>query len=178
LEPGEQLVLSFRDLIEARWVSFFRDQHVSWSEIRDVASREGREMGVSHPFSTGRFAAVASSGEPRPRSLIAELLPGRMREVLTDQLLLDRVMAPFIRQLEYRDNKLLRWFPLHGSRRVVVDPAVRFGRPVVASGVPTEILWRNHQFGGASYRAVARWWDVPEAEVKDAVRWERERRAA
>lgn len=168
--PDEQLLLSFRDLIEARWVSFFRDQRVPWLKIREVAARVAEELRVSHPFSTGRFAAVITGKRHRPSALIAEQYRGRMREVLSNQALITEVMAPFVRQLEIKRDKVLRWFPLEGSRRVVIDPDVRFGAPVVASGVPTEILWRNYRFGGATYRALARWWDVPESEVKDAVR--------
>jgi len=177
LDDG-QLMLSFRDLVEAKWIHFFRDQHVSWQEIRDVAARAAEELNDTHPFSTGRFAAIVKGKKAQPKALIAQQLPGRMREVLSDQYNLDRVMTPFVRQLEFRNDRLVRWFPLHGSRRVLLDPQVRFGAPIVKSGVPTEILWRNHHFGRATYRALARWWDIPEAEVKDAVRWESNLRAA
>lgn len=174
----EQLLLSFKDLIEARWVGFFRDQRVPWASIRKAAVRASRELGVSHPFSTNRFAAVAGGSRDLPSAAIAENLEGKLRDVLSDQYLLRRVMAPFVRQLEFRGDTVVRWFPLRGSRRVVVDPEHLFGAPRVASGVPTEALWRNHRFGGATYRAIARWWDVPESEVRDAVRWEEQLRAA
>lgn len=177
VEDG-QLVLSFRDLIEAQWVSFFRDQRVSWRMLREVGARIAGEMGVTHPFSTGRFAAVVKGRRSRPGAEIVELLPGKMKQVLTNQRLIKGAMQPFVRQLEFRRDRPWRWFPLEGSRRILVDPRVRFGTPVVASGVPTEILWRNHTYGRASYRALAHWWDVPEAEVRDAVRWEDALRAA
>lgn len=177
-DDDEQLLLSFRDLVEARWINFFRDQHVPWSVIRAVAARTAHELGVSHPFSTNRFAAVAGGSQTHPKAKIAEDIEGKLRDVLSNQYLLRRVMAPFVRQLEFRGEMVVRWFPLRGSRRVIIDPEHLFGAPRVASGVPTEALWRNHRFGGESVRSIAKWWDVPEPEVRDAIRWEEQLRAA
>lgn len=182
-EDEGRLFLSFRDLIEARWVAFFLDQGSTWSMVRDSATRLVRELGTTHPFATGQFAAVVTGDSDRPRARIAALLPaGKMRDVVSDQMLLGQFMAPFVRQLVYEKRgarrEPVRWFPLAGSKKVLVDPAVRFGRPIVKSGVPTEILWRNHRKGGATYREISHWWRVPEAEVKAAVQWEDQLRRA
>jgi len=54
----------------------------------------------------------------------------------------------------------------------VLDPRRSFGRPIVAlHGVPTEVLACAARACG-SVNEVSRWYEVPEAEIEDAVEFE------
>jgi uncharacterized protein (DUF433 family) len=67
---------------------------------------------------------------------------------------------------------LLRWWPLGEKRLVVLDPTRNFGRPIAAlHGVPTEVL-ANAAQACQSITDVARWYEVPEAEIRDAIEFE------
>jgi len=58
------------------------------------------------------------------------------------------------------------------DRLVVVDPARNFGRPVIAPrGIPTEALADAARVTG-SIREVSRWFEIPEAEIREAVDFE------
>ncbi len=58
------------------------------------------------------------------------------------------------------------------KRLVVLDPTRNFGRPIVARhGVPTEIL-ANAAKATGSVAEVARWYEVSEREIQDAVEFE------
>ena len=59
------------------------------------------------------------------------------------------------------------------KKRIVLDPAINFGRPTVAkTGTPTEVLFAA--FGAQqSYSEVAKWYEVPEVLVKEAVAYEK-----
>ncbi len=54
----------------------------------------------------------------------------------------------------------------------MLDPARNFGRPIVdRHGVPTEVL-ANAVKAAGSVAEVARWYEVPEPEIQDAVEFE------
>ena len=63
--------------------------------------------------------------------------------------------------------------PAEGSpRTIVMDPSIRFGRPTIAGrGVPTDNLLERHQ-AGDSIGELAADYDVPEAEIEEAIRYE------
>jgi uncharacterized protein (DUF433 family) len=63
--------------------------------------------------------------------------------------------------------------PVEGSLRVVVmDPAIRFGRPTVAGhGTPTDILFERHQ-AGDSVADLADDYGLSAQEVEEAIRYE------
>jgi uncharacterized protein (DUF433 family) len=80
--------------------------------------------------------------------------------------------------LEYSEfDDLVRWWPLGKERRVLVDPRRSFGHPIVQEGVPTAILARSYRAEGSA-AAVARWFEVTEESVADALDFERSRAAA
>src|SRR5688572_17347374 len=55
VSSGGELVLSFRDLLEVRFVDAFRRHGVGWKMIRLAAERAAEIIEDSHPFSTRRF---------------------------------------------------------------------------------------------------------------------------
>jgi uncharacterized protein (DUF433 family) len=56
----------------------------------------------------------------------------------------------------------------------VLDPTRNFGRPIVfRQGVPTEVLARAANACG-SVDEVSRWYEVPRAEIEDAVEFEQQ----
>lgn len=63
--------------------------------------------------------------------------------------------------------------PAEGSPKVVVmDPAIRFGRPTVAGhGTPTDMLLERHQ-AGDSILDLADDYDIPAKDVEEALRYE------
>ena len=55
----------------------------------------------------------------------------------------------------------------------MIDPTRSYGKPIAAkSGVPTQVLAQAYEAEG-SYKAVAAWYEVDEAAVRHAVRYER-----
>ena len=84
-----------------------------------------------------------------------------------------QIIKPFLKELEFgEDDALVRWRPVTTRRLVVLDPTRNFGRPIVAPhGVPTEVLAAAARACGF-VKEVARWYEVPEAEIEDAVEFE------
>jgi uncharacterized protein (DUF433 family)/DNA-binding transcriptional MerR regulator len=168
--------LSFRDLIEIQFVDRFRQRGVSLRVIRRTIDLATRLLDESYLLSSVRFKTDG-------KSILAEVAErsGEGRWVLdlaTGQHLLDFVLPRLYDALEYSDlDDLLRWWPLGKGRRVVVDPRKSFGRPIVTEGVPTAILAGSHEVE-ESIPAVARWFEVSEESVRDALEFERSLKAA
>ncbi|HYO13020.1 MAG TPA: DUF433 domain-containing protein [Thermoanaerobaculia bacterium] len=168
--------LSFRDLIEVRFVDSFRSHGVGWKVIRLAAERAAELLQDPHPFSTKRFRTDGSR-------IFAEIMANTGEELLLDlvqsQYGFTQILSPYLYEgLEFSDSDgAIRWFPLAGSRRVVIDPTIAFGQPVVhPEAVPTGILAKAVQVEGSVGR-VARWYMVDPQSVRDAVEYE-ERLAA
>ncbi|HSS52106.1 MAG TPA: DUF433 domain-containing protein [Thermoanaerobaculia bacterium] len=168
----DSLILSFRDLLEVRFVDAFRRHGVTWKTIRIAAERAAEIVHDSYPFSTRRFKTDG-------RSIFAEILQATGDESLLDlvksQYEFKSIVEPFLFEgLEFSALGIepVRWWPLGMNRRVVIDPERSFGQPIVdPESVPTRIL--AHAFEAEkSIQAVARWYEVDPQSVRDAVDFE------
>jgi len=172
---GGAHALSFRDLIEVRFVDAFLRQGVRWTEIR-AAERIGAGLfRTTHPFATNRFRADG-------RKLFAALGQtgnAQLLHVTRSQAVFTEIISPYLKGIEFADGgDAARWWPLADSRRIVIDPERSFGKPIVArEGVPTHVIATAHASGQA-LADVAHWYRVSLASVRAAVRYEQQLRAA
>ena len=172
---GDAPFLDFADLIEVRCLSALRDRKIGWSAIRLASLRAKTMLGTSHPFSSDRFRVDG-------RSILAEIKDEagdpKLLDLVLDQWVFKGVLATLRKGLHYADKDEPQWWtPL--DNRVVVHPARAFGAPVVLpGGIRTRVLYGSFR-AEQSYDAVARWYNVTEDAVKDAVQFEESiRRAA
>lgn len=162
--------LSFRDLIELRFVKAFRDIGLGLPTIRACYQRAADEVHDERPFSTQLFRTDG-------KTIFLEITEGLQEPKLIDlrkrQNVFRTIVEPSLKDLEFDASVVARWFPLGVQRRsIVVDPSRAFGRPVSASGVPTEVLARAVEIEG-NPRKVSFLYNVSTAEVRDAVAFER-----
>lgn len=172
LSETDALAVSFRDLLEIRFVHAFRDLGVSWKVIRLAAEKARTLLDTEHPFTTKAFA---SDG----RRIFADLQKEGHREkrvidLVSDQYCFRQVMLPGFRsQIELSDHGAERWWPMGRAKPIVLDPARQFGQPIVADqSVPTAVLARAVATMKSETLA-ARWYDVPKSSVHQAVLFER-----
>lgn len=165
------LALSFRDLQEVRCLQAFRERRIGWGTLRDAHKKACEALRTDHPFSTGQFKTV---GRRIMRDFAADTGEPILLDIAKDQAAFREFLRPYLRGLEFLPGETFptRWFPMQGSRRVVIDPKRAFGRPIVSKrGVATSILLRAYKAEG-SYEKVARWYEVDVRSVKDAVEYE------
>jgi len=137
--------------------------------------RKAHEKGVetfktAHPFCTqgfftdGREIFVELHRETGERSLM---------EIVTSQQVFVQIIKPFLKELEFdSSHNLVRWKPTTARHLVVLDPTRNFGRPIVVRhGVPTEVL-ASAVKACDSIEEVSRWYQVPKAEIEDAIEFE------
>ena len=116
----DSLILSFRDLLEVRFIDAFRRHGVSWKSIRVAAECAAEIVHDSYPFSTRRFKTDG-------RSIFAEILQETGDESLLDlvksQYEFKSIVEPFLFEgLEFSALGIepVRWWPLGMNRRVVI----------------------------------------------------------
>lgn len=166
---GEGIVLSFRDMIEVRFIEAFRRHGVGCREIRRASAVAARRWHVAHPFSAKRFRTDG-------REVFEEILKGGEEDELIhlakEQRVFYKVIEPTLHGLVFEENAACCWFPLGPKEPVVIDPRRALGKPIVArSGVPTALL----AAAAATFpspKAVADWYGVEVAEVEAAVKFE------
>lgn len=166
-----KLAVGFRDLVEIRFVAAFIAKGVSWKTMRHAHAAAQQKLSTAHPFCTNRFVTDG-------REILLEQAEGESDKVLVDlttnQQEFDRIVQPFVHELEFADETtLIRWWPLGKQRAVVLDPVRNFGQPTASgAGVPTRVLARSVKANGGSIELVARWYEVAPDEVRDAVEFE------
>jgi uncharacterized protein (DUF433 family) len=163
-----KLALSFRDLLELRFVDAFIRAGVSWRTMRRAHSKAQTKLKSTHPFCSnriftdGRSILLRQAEEDSDRALI---------NLANDQTEFSRIVAPFQKEIEFSGTDVV-WWPLGKDRDVIIDPKRNFGQPTVTkSGVPTAILARSAK-ANSSQEIVARWYEVHPDEVHDAVEFE------
>jgi uncharacterized protein (DUF433 family) len=162
--------LSFRDLIELRFVKAFRDIGLALPTIRECYQRAAEEVHDERPFSTQKFRTDG-------KTIFLEITEGIQEAKLVDlrrrQSVFRTIVEPSLKDLEFDASAVARWYPLGIARKsVIIDPTRAFGRPVATSGVPTEVLNRAVAVEG-SVAKVARLYDVSSADVRDAMAFEK-----
>lgn len=176
-EHGEEAgVLGFLDLVEARIIREFRTRGVKWKTIVAAGEETKRILGVDHPFATRK---LKTNGQRIFLHVGEGTKDEAMIEVASSQIVFGEFITPFLLELDFDEYDLAnRWWPIGRDREVIVDPARSFGKPIVkTAGVPTAVLARAVAVEGSSER-VARWYQVTEKEVEDAVYYERTLAAA
>jgi uncharacterized protein (DUF433 family) len=165
----DQIELSFRDLIELRFVKAFRDLGIGLTTIRDCYRRAVDEVQDDRPFSTQRFR---TDGKTIFLEITEKDHDGRMIDLKKRQQVFRTIIEPSLRDLEFDASTVARWYPLGMKRRsVLVDPNRSFGRPIVQHGIPTEILAEAVKIEG-SVEAVASLYELPKAEIRAALGFE------
>jgi uncharacterized protein (DUF433 family) len=169
LPPIEnKLALSFRDLLELRFVDAFIRAGVSWRTMRRAHAKAQEELDTTHPFCSNRIATdgkniLLRQGEEDSDEALINLV--------NNQREFRRIVQDFLKELEFSGSDII-WYPLGKDRQIVIDPRRNFGQPTVTkSGVPTSVLARSVKTNG-SVEVVSRWFEVPEREIRDAVEFE------
>lgn len=170
----DTLELSFRDLIELRFVKTFKDHGLSLPTIRTCFKRAVEAVHDDRPFSTQKFR---TDGRTIFLEITSDVREGELIDLKRRQNVFHSFILPSLHDLEFDADIVARWFPLGKERRtIVIDPARAFGRPIVLDGgVPIEVLAdaveieESAQPDSVKMQRVAKLYEVPVAAVRDAV---------
>jgi uncharacterized protein (DUF433 family) len=165
----EAIEVSFRDLIELRFVKAFRDLGLGLPTIRLCFERAVEEVNDARPFSTQRFR---TDGKTIFLEITDGVREGELLDLKRRQGVFHRVIAPSLHGLEFDADIVSRWYP--AGKTIVLDPARAFGRPIVAeAGIPTVVISEAVEVEGSAGR-VAKLYELPVAAVRDAVMFQQQ----
>jgi uncharacterized protein (DUF433 family) len=171
-KPGVGL-LSFMNLVEIHVLGAIRRQYgISLQKVRKALNYLKKQFPSRHPladqqFTTdglglfidkyGRLINITRDGQMEMRKLIA----GYLQRIDRDPAGVPLRLYPFTRANQPDDPKL-----------VAIDPAMAFGRPVLAgTGLATEVIARRFEAGDAM-NVLADDYGRPQQDIEEAIRWE------
>jgi len=171
---GDTDTVSFLDLMELRFVDFFRSHGVSMQTLRRASERLRQEWQTSHPFAlknaeylTDRRSVFAQVAKENGDKVTYNAATGQheMWETLEGVISRGVVFDPKTALAE-------QWRPRADFEDVIIDPKVAFGKPVVMkTQVPTIALYRLWR-AERSFSAVADWFQLEDQQVRSAVEFE------
>ena len=167
-------VLTFKQLIELRFINLFRSHGVSIPVIRGAAQFACELLRSDSPFAAkglmtdGRHIFMAMSPD-----IVEEMPEDRViHDLNLGQTVMAEIVDRYFRQIDYDLSDAIRLWPLGKDRQVVIDPRRSFGMPIdPETGVTTDTLYRMRA-AGETESAVADWYRVTEDAVRDAVEYE------
>jgi uncharacterized protein (DUF433 family) len=172
--------LSFFNLVEAHVLSGLRRvHHIPLPKIRRALDWVSKRLKLSRPLAEARFATDGIS-------LYVEQIAQLIDVDKDGQLAMREVIEAYLHRVE-RDPlgvpiKLYMFTrndpAVDAERAVVIDPAIAFGRPVLAgTRVPTAILADRFKAGDALQELADDYRTTPQA-IEEALRCELDRREA
>jgi uncharacterized protein (DUF433 family) len=167
--------LTFRDMMEVLWIATLRDCGMPLQSVRIISDRLRALLGAPNPLTVAQVwtdgarvyaDTIAGNGASRETKVA-------VRDLLDRQYQIRDIVEPFlIDKIEFEGNRPVRYFPVSGSRRIVLDPARRFGRPHVSGhGIETWALYDCARAEGSA-AAASDWYEVPLDDVLAACAYE------
>lgn len=165
--------LSFWNLVDTFVLKGLREEHrMSLQRIRRAVAELRRQYpGVPHPLAQLDLAVLNRDLYADREGLLVDASRG-------GQLGIRGVLERYLSRIEKDDRGAARLFPFtrpnldDAPRTVAIDPAVSFGRPVIAgTSIPTAVLHERWK-AGDSIAGLAEDYDRPVEEIEEALRYE------
>lgn len=162
--------VSFKDLIQIRFVRFFREKGVSLHTIRNAAHNASKLLSTTHPFCSAEFKTDGVNLLAEVREVGGGI---NLIELKNLQHVFKDVINPFLTSLDYDNEAVSRWWHKDGEGHVFIDPMRNFGKPTLAGeGCPTEAIYEAYLANNKSAAVVSEWYEIPIDKIKHAVRFE------
>jgi uncharacterized protein (DUF433 family) len=165
-------ILSFNNLIEAHVLRALRTEHgVPIKAVRDSLRYAELEFGIERLLL-----------RPELRASAGDLFLERYGELVnlskSGQLAMKKVLETYLRRVEWNNNFPIRLYPfvsrdVSDRRRVVIDPEIAFGRPIVAGKSISTAAIVERIDAGESIDDIALDYDISRDDIEEAVLYER-----
>jgi len=112
-----KLALSFRDLLELRFVDAFIRLGVSWRTMRRAHENAQQELKTTHPFCSRR---IETDGKNILLRQAKEDSDEALLNLVTHQREFSRIVQDFLKELEFSGDDII-WWLLGKERQIIVD---------------------------------------------------------
>lgn len=170
--PTDEAWLSFNNLIEAHSLAAIRRAHqVPMRRIREALDYAERKLKIRRLLLSDDL--LAGQG-----NLFLEHLGDLVNLSRSGQLAMRKVLKNYLERVERDEAGMpVRFYPSLGlpveqTKKIVIDPRLSYGRPVVAkAGVSTSVLSERLD-AGESAAEIAEDYGLAEEDVEDAILFE------
>jgi uncharacterized protein (DUF433 family) len=165
--------LSFHNLIEAHILRALRTIHdVSLSTIREAIAGAEKDLGIPRLLLDPRLTTSA-------RQLFLDRYTDIVELSRSQQIAMRSILEQYLERIEYDGTRLpSQFFPFErlpentGRKVILITPFVSFGRPILTrTGISTRAITQRLD-AGESPDEIVRDYDLTEAELEEAVRFE------
>lgn len=164
--------IGFRDLLELRVVKAFVQHNVPLRVIRAALNNAKDMFSTDYPFTAHRFL---TDGRSIFREAVREQGDVELIDLVKRQKVFEHIIRPELYAgIEFGPNGLAtRWYPVKNSGKVVLDPEIAFGKPILTEfGIRTDIIAVTFA-AEKNKKAVAAQFEIPVEAVSAALRYER-----
>jgi len=162
-------LISFLDLIDVLVAGHLRARGLTLQYLRRAYRALEQDLETEHPFARHE---LLTDGQRLFRRTAQVTGDTELLDVVDRQQAFDDVLRPYLTRIDWDKTTRLarRW---HLADGVVLDPARRFGKPILhSSAIPTDALAAAYKSNGRDPDLVADWYDVAPADVLRAVDFE------
>lgn len=162
--------VSFLDLIDVLVAGQLRESGVSMAKLRAVYNKLKHDLNTAHPFCHHKFYTDGKEVIIRAADALGDEVMSEVESCHPQQLYLEA--ETFLRRVDYSDETQLaaRW---HIAERVVIDPDLAFGKPVInGAGTTTFVLARSYAANDRNATLVAELFNLTPADVVSAFDFE------
>lgn len=174
--PDSASELGFYDLMEIRFIDYFRRQNISLQSLRKAADAARRELKQRHPFAlsnvkflTDRKRIFMQVAEETKDTNLSDIVSGQYA-------MYDMIEESLAKGVEFHPGEGLasHWRPdPKNFPNVIVDPKRAHGQPVIDSNnVPTSALFSLWRAEGQDFEAVQDWFATSKDLVQQAIEFE------
>ena len=135
--------LSYMELVEVAFVAFFRSIGVSLQRIRNARIYAAQNLNAEYPFIEYRwqsegFHLLMDFAQFKDTDDFKVIIADRGGQLGWKDMMLEK-FAEFDYDSIGDDHWALRWHPAGRQSKVLIDPRISFGAPIV-EGLPTWVL--------------------------------------
>jgi uncharacterized protein (DUF433 family) len=173
LPSKAQPSLSFFNLVEAHVLDAIRREHsIALGKVRTAIRYLQTQFHSKHPLAEHRFQTDGVD-------LFVEKYGSLIAVSQAGQTAMKEVLQAYLQRIRHDDQGLaIQLFPFVRSRReatperIVIDPAISFGRPVIAgTGIATSIVAERYK-AGESVDELAEDYGLQRPDIEEALRCE------
>lgn len=162
---GEEVALTFLDLVSLRLIAVFRAHGIPSRELRVAHHTLQVKRGWSHPFAMEPIWVSGLSIYIREDDIPIQIT--RWQPALD---FLELFVGPMHDMAFGEGEQAETWEP---DKDIVLNPKISFGEPCLkGTRIATQTLWALHAAGDSSER-IAEAYELPPARVEAALAWER-----
>jgi uncharacterized protein (DUF433 family) len=151
IEPADKKneILSFYNLVEAHMLLFQRQVYgIKLPAVRTAVEHVKKTLGLERPLIHQVFYTDG-------RDLFVKELEGRVivNASRRGQLGIWQILNMYVQRIDWdKDGLAAKLFPVRASQtngpRIVIDPKISFGRPVLlGTGITASVLWHRKRLG-------------------------------